>query len=322
MISDEFGSILNKYEKQKLNSYKVIELLGDDYTFNDFGADTTDRRYMQILNCGTQLFFEKETTTKTVYHLKAANFCRQRICPMCQFRKSERMFAQMLQVVQELEKQYRFIHLVLTIPNSSYGSELIAGIKVLYKAYNMLMHRNAYITAFKGALRCLEVSYNYDTDTFHPHLHCLIAVNKSYFNDSKVYLSRDKIMQDWTKAVKKAIVGIEHTEYINRDCDYQVYVRACKEGDYEGVAEVCKYCLKPLQLDDNSKSEQNKRFLLTVWHTLKNMRFVQKYGVIKDCFAKLFNETKDELEEVIQGKHTPNCLYIEWDYEQLNYKEV
>lgn len=322
MISPEFNSILKKYEKQKLNSYKVLELLGEDYTFNDFGADDTDKRYMQLYNCGTQLFFEKELQPKTVYHLRAANFCRQRVCPMCQFRKSEKMFAQMLQVVQVLEKEYRFVHLVLTIPNASDGSELIAGIKVLYKAYNMMMHRKAFSNAFKGALRCLEVSYNYENDTFHPHLHCLLVVNKSYFTNSKVYLSRDKIMQEWTKAVQKSMVGIRYTEYIQRDCAYQVFVRACKHGDYEGVAEVCKYCLKPLQLDDNTKAEQNKRFLLTVWHTLKSMRFVQKYGVIKQCFATLFGDTDDDIEEMEAGESAPNCIYIEWDNTTMYYKEV
>ena len=116
MVTEEFNSILKQYEKHKLETYKVLELLGDDYTFNDFGADTENRRYIALLQCGTFLGFDKEqvnnkSCTGTVYHLKSANFCRQRLCPMCQFRKAEKMY-------QYFESGRVFAKL---FPVSSYG---------------------------------------------------------------------------------------------------------------------------------------------------------------------------------------------------------
>ena len=315
MVSAEFESILEKYNKAKIKTYKVLELLGTDYTFNDYGADVINKHYQQLLNCGTVLTFAKEEVNgKKIYHLTHSNFCRQRICPMCQFRKSEKTFAEMLKVVEHLdEKGYRFLHLVLTIPNARGGRELIEGIKKLYKGFSRFLRKKQIERAFKGCLRCLEISYNYDNDTFHPHLHCLIAVNKSYFNDSKTYLSYDKIKQLWADSC-----GLDTTQGIF----YQVFVRAMKQGDRVGVAEVCKYCVKPLDLESNDSFEretQNINVLLTLSHTLKGTRFLQKYGCVKDTYNELFrNNNDDDLCEELNSegmkKHT-----LFWNTNTMRY---
>ena len=88
------------------------------------------------------------------------------------------MFAEVLRVVKLLENDYRFLHLVLTIPNSNDGNELVQAIRLLYKGFSFFMAYKSIRGAFKGVLRCLEISYNYESDSFHPHLHCLVAVNK------------------------------------------------------------------------------------------------------------------------------------------------
>jgi plasmid rolling circle replication initiator protein Rep len=319
-VSEEFNSILNKYKKHKLDTYKVLELLGTDYTFTDYGADTEDKRYTQLLNCGTFLQFKKRNENGIdIYHLTGANFCRQRICPMCQFRKSEKMFAQVLRVVKHLEQDYRFLHLVLTIPNASDGVELQKAITILYKGFNTFLKYKKVRGAFKGVLRCLEISYNYSSYSFHPHLHCLVVVNKSSFNDSKTYLSYDVLRELWTKAVRSTIASLPFgADFAKTDELLQIYIRACKVGDYSGVAEVCKYCLKPLDLDKTEDEYSNKRMLLTLWHTLKGKRFIQKYGVVKDTFKLLNCDDEDnlldeELKEAVE-------INLTWNSDYQNYR--
>lgn len=308
-LSTDFDSILNKYNLAKINTYKVLELLGTDYTFNAYGSDDYNEHYQTLLNCGTMLTFAKETVTdRNIYHLTSANFCRQRVCPMCQFRKSEKAFSEALKVTSELEDEgYRFLHLVLTIPNVSGGIALCDGIKKLYSSFNKFYNYKCVKKAFKGCLRCLEVSFNYDNDTFHPHLHCLIAVNGSYFNDSKIYLSYDKLRELWTKAVKA-------------DQLLQISVRAIKKGDTAGVAEVCKYCVKPLELEDtndNNKNQQNVRVLLTLWHTLKGVRFVQKYGILKTKFKDI---KEDYLDNNFSRKENEfQSVSLFWDVKSRSY---
>ncbi len=317
-LSKEFESILEKYEYHKRNTYKVAELLGGDYVVENFGRDV----YEKLVGCGTFLRFEKQQQEGgAVYHLKGANFCRQRLCPMCQFRRSEKMFAQMLEVVKYLEGEYRFIHLVLTVPNQKFDYELLQAIKILYKGFSLFYAYKSIRRAFKGVLRCLEVSYNYETNTFHPHLHCLVAVNKSYFHDSKVYLSYDKLRELWSKSVYKANEKLGYNApFLSSGGPLQIHVGAIKQGDYSGVAEVCKYCVKPLELDKKGSEEQNKRLLLNLWHNLKGTRFLQKYGVIKETFSLLYGSEADEIESEEEINKNKKGLFCEWDSFELKYR--
>ena len=127
-------------------------------------------------NCGEWLTFnESEDGIKLV----GASFCRQRICPMCQWRKAERQFSNCIQIAEYLSGQgYRFLHMVLTTRNCDGGVKLTETVHKLYSAFALLMKKAKVKRAFKGVLRTLEVSYNYDTHQFHPHLHCLVAVKK------------------------------------------------------------------------------------------------------------------------------------------------
>lgn len=316
-LSPEFRHILDKYKNQKIMTYQVAELLGDDYTFNDFGADTLGSRYISLIDCGTFLQFNKDT--QGVYHLIGANFCRQRICPMCQFRKAEKTFALTLAVVKDLEEHFRFLHLVLTIPNPRYEFELQNAVKILYKGFNRFLKYKDVKRAFKGVLRCLEVSYNYESDTFHPHLHCLIAVNPSYFNDSRIYLSYEDLRAFWTKAITAELRGWgSGADFARTDSLLQINVRACKKGDYVGVAEVCKYCVKPLDLSRGSEY-QNKRLLLSLFSTLKGTRFTQKYGVIKERFATL-NFCEVGLETLNESNN--KIVSFMWSSRALGYEGV
>lgn len=310
-LYEEFNSILKDYEYHKINTYKILELLGTDYVFTDGNSDN-DKRYHSLLNCGTSLQFQKITSTfdgaknEYTYSLVGANFCRQRICPMCQYRKAQKQFVQMYKIVQELESNYRFIHLVLTIPNANDGLELVKNIHKLYNGYNKLMKYAEVKRVVKGALRCLEISYNYENNSFHPHLHCLLVVNPSYFHDTKSYISFDKWQQLWTKA--------QGSQQL-----LQVSVRAIKYGDYKGVAEVCKYCIKPLKLDEG-EDWQHQRMLLTLWHTLKGTRFVQRYGVIKDTYKKLFiDDDDDSLIDNSYDEESP-LYFFSWNTELKQYE--
>jgi len=319
-LSPEFESILGKYEKHKLDTYRVAELLGDDYVFTEYGDDKKDNRYRDLINCGTFLEFSKEDTAQgNIYHLKASNFCRQRVCPMCQFRKSEKMFVEVLRVVQSLQNDYRFLHMVLTVPNSRYERELVTSVRLLYKAFGYLISHGKPKKAFKGILRCLEVSYNYDNDTYHPHLHCLVAVTPSYFNDTKVYISHEHLREIWTKAVSWAIDRLgDSADFARSEHLLQCSIRACKEGDYRGVAEVCKYCVKPLDLDKTAKSVQNKRVILALFHVLKGTRFVQKYGIFKRLLSTSIDE--DGEEGSITTSEEGDSVAFLWDSATMQYR--
>lgn len=250
--------------------------------FHDSDAEQT------LELCGSTLAFtiDDENTP----HLASANFCRKRICPMCQWRKAQRQFSNCLKLADILEARgYRFLHLVLTVPNCT-DNDLKATVNALYRSFAKFWKYKEIQRAFKGCLRCFELTYNYDTYTFHPHLHCLVAVNKSYFNDNKVYLKHNKIRELWSKANKS-------NELL------QCSVGAIKNN--LGFAEVSKYCVKPLELNCEKKAE-NITVLTALLYTLKGTRFIQSYGVIKEV-----------LREIKDADEAENCSSSSLDKEQM-----
>lgn len=278
MDTKVFESI-QKYTKHMEDIYKYGEFIGDCNLIED-----KDR--LALADCGNYISLDVEGKVVN------ASFCRKRYCPMCQWRKSERQFSYCLTISKDLYNMgYRFLHMVLTVPNCNGGVELQTTVKHLYSSFNRFYHYKKVKSAFKGVLRCLELSFNYDTHMFHPHLHCLVVVNSSYFNDSRVYISHNALVELWTKACKS-------------DVDLQCSIRAIKEEDTMGFAEVSKYCLKPLELMEDRETD-NAYIVNTLGYTLKGVRFTAAFGIMKEELKKVKNsvedvETQNELEQVFE----------------------
>lgn len=264
--------------------------------------------HVDLAKCGNFLVFSPNSEGKA--HLVGANFCRKRCCPMCMWRKSERQFANCLKIAEILTPQgYRFLHLVLTVPNCPDGGKtLTEAVRLLYSSFSRFYRYADVKRAFKGVLRCLEVSYNYEKHTFHPHLHCLVAVKKSYFNDSRVYLSIDLLRKLWKKATRS-------------ERDLQVYVRAIKEDDKMGFAEVSKYCVKPLDLEQGNETE-NAYILSALVYTLKGCRFTQTYGVIKEAMAQAKASDEAEPADIEEISKSERMFAFRYDWRVHQYVSV
>lgn len=255
-------------------------------------------RGKKMLACGTQIGLT-ENENADGYKVTAANFCRQRLCPNCQRRRSLKTFATMSQVYNIATADgYRFLHIVLTVPNCA-GSELSKTIDFLYKKSSLLFRRSGDIhtraacntitgakelrekiaKAFRGVFRALEVTRNESVDienanAFHPHLHCLVAVRKSYFT------SRDYVRYDDLRKVWSALTGVENV---------QVFMGKVTDN-CAAIAEVAKYAVKPFTDDIDIKT------LEVLQAALFNRRLTQNYGLFRDWFRLVGAE---DLEEVL-----------------------
>lgn len=266
-------SILERQREYSL--YKeYAEAVADLLEKSRYFAGTDKGNHLK--QCGTRLFFKGR-------ELVAANFCRERVCPMCQYRRSMKLFAEMLRCAEAMEKDgYRFLHLVLTVPNCE-SEKLAETVDKLYLSFRKFWGYKRVKKAFKGALRALEVSFNAEMRTFHPHLHVLVAVRKSYFNDTKYYLKHDYLRALWAQAC-----GSEQL--------FQVSVQAVKAGDWQGVAEVTKYCVKPF--DYTTDSSAGLAILEALGYTLKGRRFLQKYGVLAEYYKRAVADVPDKVQEL------------------------
>lgn len=215
-------------------------------------------------------------TRTTAYKLYHANFCRDRLCPMCSWRRSYKIFGQVSQIMNLLGNNYRYIFLTLTVPNCE-PDELNKLIDDMVKGWHRLVNRKAFKTAVKGFFRALEVTRNKKDGTYHPHFHVVLAVNPSYFT-SRDYIQRDEWLQLWQKSMKD-------------DTITQVDVRTMKNkktGEVSGealasaVAETAKYAVKSADYIFKNNDSLMDKIVLTLSSSLSHRRLTAFGG----CFAE------------------------------------
>ena len=197
------------------------------YAYKRIGSPKAGRMF----ECGGYLEFKRFYADDSM-RLHTGGFCQVRLCPLCAWRRSRKMFAQVSKIMGEMV-DYEYVFLTLTCENIS-GPELNSQIDLMYKAFKLLCLRKRFKGAVHGWIRCFEITFNWAMRTFHPHFHCVLAVKEDYFT-SELYMEQDEWCQLWQSCM---------------DVDYKpiVDVRKLKEsekGAGKEVAEVAKYSVKP-----------------------------------------------------------------------------
>lgn len=214
----------NGWKERKLKSL----MLADSYKRLGY------KKYYRVLDCST--FLEFKVTTAERLKLTNANFCKVRLCPMCSWRRSLKIFGQVSKVMDYVEthNEYKYIFLTLTVRNCK-GDELKSTLDLMTQAFNRLNQRKSFKRAVKGYFRSLEVTFNKAERTYHPHFHLILAVNKSYFTDPKLYFSQN----DWTE-LWKSCLRIDYTPVV----DVRKVRQKAEKSYSNAVAEVAKYAVK------------------------------------------------------------------------------
>lgn len=192
------------------------------------------QRAVKMASCGTWLEFARNADGITLHD---ANFCRVRLCPLCQWRRSLKIWSQTSDLVAAANNPTPQGWIMLTLTQRNVDDYMLkAELDRLYRAWHDLTHRKEVRKAVLGWMRTLEVSHNTiegDTayDTYHPHFHALLQVRPSYFT-SRDYIPHHKWAQLWRECM---------------DLDYTPSVEVHRvKGDTAGaIAEVSKYATKP-----------------------------------------------------------------------------
>jgi len=196
-------------------------------------------KHIRVRDCGTFLEFKKYINDNSM-KLNQANFCKVRLCPMCSWRRSLKIYGQVSKIMNEVvnNEDLEFIFLTLTTRNCE-GKDLSDTIDNIFNAFNNMTKRGKFKKAVKGYFRALEVTHNLNYmsdwfDTYHPHLHCILVVNKSYFN------SRDYISQnEWTE-IWKNVLKVDYTPIV----DVRRFKDRNGKGIEKSIAETAKYTVK------------------------------------------------------------------------------
>lgn len=229
VIIDDSSRLLEKLQEdidRKFTPKKESScMLADSYLQLGY-----DKRAFRVLDCGTFLQFYLFDGEKKLHK---ANFCKDRLCPMCNWRRSLKIYRQVSQVMDFLEPQgFQFGFLTLTVRSCS-ADDLPDTIQAMFDGWRYLYNKNRlFKTAVAGTHRSLEVTRNKKTLLFHPHFHNILAFKPDYFTSS--YISQ----REWSSLWRKAC-SLEYEPV--------VHIRKFKPGKYgiaSAVAEASKYAVK------------------------------------------------------------------------------
>lgn len=262
--------------------------------------------------CGTSLVFEKEQGTS---RLVFGNFCRVRLCPMCQWRRSSKLQSQMFAITEKLADQYAFIFLTLTVPNCT-AESLRDTLNAMQAAWNRFRQLKQIRKAVKGYYRGIEVTHDIDKEIgaerfrrmrsyyerqglkvgdenpnygkYHPHYHIVIAVNKSYFT-SRDYLPQKVWRELWEQSYRA-------TGRLQVDIKAVRPRRAGDEATRTAVLEVTKYPVKDSEYLSGDLAEDT-RTVDALERELSNLRFVSLGGCFKEAHAELHLSDYDDPDE-------------------------
>lgn len=257
-----------------------------------------DHRAQRIYECSNELVFVQAATGDK--RLISAIFCKDRMCPSCQRRRSLKFFHQVKEVCTELlnrEPSARFLLLTLTVPNV-HKSELKNTLKHMTKSFDRLFKRAPVKKSITGFFRSLEVTKGKcgNKDFYHPHFHILLSVKASYFSHG--FIPQDEWLALWQSCTrqpeitqvdirrirpnKKGIRSGEHS--LNSDGGSSL---ASVAG---AAAEVGKYATKPSdyinQYSDGTFTA-NREVVNVLADALHNVKLARFGGILKVIAGEL-----------------------------------
>jgi len=272
-----------------------------------------EKRAENMKFCGSFLEFAKADTLKLI----SANFCRVPLCPMCQWRKSMRIFfeaSKIMKIVEARHPNYAAVFLTLTVKNCAI-EDLADNLDRMFDGWHEFM-KNKLREIVKGWFRALEITYDGDEyigqrrynnakkyyddrgikvgdknpnyNTFHPHFHVIMLVERKYFK-GKDYMHTSEWVQLWRKSARLDYDPV---------CDIRK-TRTSTEKRKE-VAEVAKYTYKDAEILSKRLSDDKQEAVVkNLSGALHGRRLYAYGGVMKEIAAELkLNDDKADLVNV------------------------
>jgi len=269
----EKKDILKKLQEKEQINKKVIESLKNLHE---------DKMAQKLEECAS--FVKISECSECGAHITGANFCRQRVCMVCAWRRQARFRVDMLKILEKIEKpedSYRF--LTFTVRNCEF-EDLKKTIDEMLEAYRKMIRRKAWRDCINGYVRGMEVTYNEKQNTWHPHIHVIVLPKK--------FVSINEIRNLW-----KEILNLNYNPQVNIE----------KIKNRMAVAETLKYSLKYSFSD--KQGEVNEKVLAEMMNALKNRRLIAFGGIFKTIKAALKIEDIDKQDLTDNEFESHDCKY-------------
>lgn len=265
-------------------------------TAEHFDKAGLDRKAERMNDCADTLVFKSSPEGLKLYQ---AWFCKVRLCPMCNWRRSLKIAYQNKRIVETVNQRQRihWLFLTLTLKNTD-ADNLSDTIKSMFKAWNRLVGYKAFKMSVKGYFRALEVTKNRDPEsesfgTYHPHFHVLLAVPYRYFKEKELYITQDEWTSLWKRAMKLDYTPIVHVQKVKPKeqlDDLKTYESEFKKAikEQKAILEVSKYPVKDTDvIRGNKVTDDNIETVLTLDNALAYKRLIGYGGLLKEIHKEL-----------------------------------
>lgn len=225
--------------------------------------------------------------------IASANFCRNRFCPTCQWRRSVKLFRQNYECFQWIKARYpgcRFVFLTLTVRNVPIDS-LASRLADMSDAWHRFtMRRDFKALGLLGWLRVLEVTRNSHAGTYHPHFHVVLVVPGGRWLPEHAWWLRC-----WQLAARD-----ESIMFVN--------IRVL-DGSKSSIAEVSKYVVKDSDFTGSAWVPDFPK----LYQALSHVRCFSPSGCWRDARRELgfIDPDKDTLtDDVSTGGKIKDFVYL------------
>ncbi len=264
----------NQKKRMNIKLVKVYEKLGEK------------EKAKRLKLCANLLVFAKNKIISALH-------CQLRLCPVCSWRRAEKTYFNVFKIINEPEfDDLEFLFMTLTVKNCP-AIKLNDTLDLMFNGWRKLTlnDRQVFRKSFEGTFRALEVTYNPDKKTYHPHFHVLVAVKKNYFKKSNEdYISHEKLINLWKNAC-------------NLDYEPDVDIRKVTNSKHKQIAEVAKYTVKPTDYI------ARKNVVRTLDEALYRRRLIAYGGI----FAKVKKKLKIQDDPIFDDeneKQTNEQIYV------------
>lgn len=261
-----------------------------------------EEKALLVLNCGTYLGIAQ---TSEGAHIVEANFCKQRLCPSCAWRRAVKIYGATNEILDYIDAKYgneiKYLFLTVTIKNVPLD-KLGDAIDNMAAAYKRLTNNRAWKRRVKGAMRTLEITINREEMEFHPHYHLILAVDKNYAtkNDDTYWTH-----EDWI-----------HAWQLSARLDYKPSVRIQRvRGRKKGIAEVSKYLAKDTDYLIDGDEETTDTLVSSLTEQLKKRRLISYTGILRDAqrALRIKDPEQGELVDEMRGDLAAAITHYHWN---------
>lgn len=245
--------------------YRKMDKDSSDYSPVYEAVEFYDKYHIDLLTCANSLNCAYNPYNGDIKVKGATHYCRHKhLCAVCGTKEARRISSQLGFMFYLLDdKHYDYYMLTLTIPNTKGGFK--EGFDVINKTLSPVLSYCGYDDRLtsdsfcKGYFASREVTYNKKKDTWHPHIHVILAYEKGSISDIKIskkgyvrsgmlQTKRPRIFN--VNSVMQAFINAIHDKFPDFDIPFDSYGNEFLNVDLRpitdienSVNEICKYLI-------------------------------------------------------------------------------